>query len=89
MLKRLPSWFPPVFSYAMILNWIAFAIVGFRFGDAQFGKVEKGHYFLGNHGLFTEVSHLTFTLSSVWSYASMLWLIAVFSMAKTQNRGPL
>ncbi len=89
MFKRLPSWFLQVFSYAMIFNWIAFAIVGFRFGAAPSGKVENGHYFLGNHGLFTEVSHSVFTLSAIWTYGSMLWLLAVVAIAKIQKHGPL
>ena len=73
----------------MIVNWIAFALVGFRFGLAPSGKVDQGRYFLGNHGLFTEVSHSIFTLSTIWAYGSLLWLIAAFALAKIRKHGPL
>jgi hypothetical protein len=34
-------------------------------GDALTGRVEDGHWFLGNHGQFLEVSHTAWLLSAI------------------------
>ena len=55
-----------------IANFAAFAIVASILGgDAVNGKVQDGHFYLGSHGRYTEVSQATYDYSrahthSVW-----------------------
>jgi hypothetical protein len=67
-----------------VANFLIFAAIAIAIGgDAYNGKIENGHFFLGNHGRFTEVSQATFnySLAHVRSLfvthpvAALAWLI--------------
>ncbi|WP_157182247.1 hypothetical protein [Methylobacterium sp. WSM2598] len=70
-------------------NFIAFSIAAaFLGGDAGNGKIVNGHYFLGSHGTYTEVSEAVFTYS-LWHVRSLfithpLAGLAVLSLFKTK-----
>ncbi len=50
--------------FLCLANFFAFVLVAVRIGgDALNGKVEDGHYYLANHGKYTEVSASTFQYS--------------------------
>jgi hypothetical protein len=56
-----------------ILNFVAFvAISGGIGGDALNGKIVDGHFYLGDHGHFTEVTEAVFTYSSVHARSLIL-----------------
>jgi hypothetical protein len=53
-----------VFVFLAIANFIVFAIVAGRIGgDAIDGGIVAGHYFVEEHGKYTEVSE------SIWKYS--------------------
>ena len=55
-----------------VLNFFVFAIVaGVIGGDAVNGKAVGGHFYLGSHGKFTEVSEDVYTYSR-WHVFSLL-----------------
>lgn len=55
-----------------LLNFVIFCIVGIAIGgDALSGKVVGTHFYLGNHGRFTEVSEAIYTYS-LWHARSLL-----------------
>ena len=46
------------------LNFVVLLIITAQIGgDAMNGKIEAGHYFVGNHGVYTEVSRRVWILS--------------------------
>jgi hypothetical protein len=54
-----------------VLNFVAFFIVAILIGgDAVNGKVVGGHFYLAEHGKFTEVSEAVFTYS-LWHVRSL------------------
>ena len=54
------------FAFACVLNFFVFMLVSMALGgDAGNGKVAHGHYFVGNHGRYDEVSKPVFTYSLV------------------------
>jgi hypothetical protein len=54
------------------INFIAFAIIASHLGgDALNGKVEYGHYYLMEHGRYTEVSR------NVWIYSRIHAISAI------------
>jgi hypothetical protein len=56
-----------------IANLILFAIIGLIIGgDALSGKVEGSHYYLGNHGQFTETNYFIFWYSKVHAYSLLV-----------------
>ncbi|HZW74452.1 MAG TPA: hypothetical protein VFF43_12940 [Caldimonas sp.] len=53
-----------------ILDFAAFAVTALVLGgDAINGKIEAGHFFLGSHGHYTEVSEHVFTYSKWHAYS--------------------
>jgi hypothetical protein len=55
-----------IIFYVAILNFLLFFLTSlFIGGDALNGKIEEGHYYVGNHGNYTEVSHIVFTCSKL------------------------
>jgi len=55
-----------VIIYIGFLNFLLFALVSLCLGgDALNGKVENGHYYLANHGRYTEVSYFVFMYSKI------------------------
>ena len=59
-------------SALCLLNFVVFAIVaGVIGGDAINGKAVGGHFYLGSHGKFTEVSEDLYTYSR-WHVLSLL-----------------
>jgi hypothetical protein len=68
--KKLTIHFRHYLSIILILGWllnfIAFvAIAMYLGGDAINGKIENDHYYLANHGVYTEVSHTVFIYSKI------------------------
>lgn len=54
-----------IFAVA-ILNFLLFFLISlFIGGDAFTGKIEDGHYYVGNHGHYTEVSYFVFACSKL------------------------
>jgi hypothetical protein len=54
-----------------ILNFMAFFVIaGGIGGDAANGKIVNGHFFLGDHGRFTEVTQAIFNYSK-WHVRSL------------------
>jgi hypothetical protein len=61
------------FFYLAIINFGIFAIFALYLGgDAVNGKIYNGHYFLGNHGRYTEVAKIVFDYSKWHVYS--VWL---------------
>jgi hypothetical protein len=57
-----------------VVNFATFAIVGLYLGgDALNGRSDNGHYFLMNHGKYTEVS------SRVWHYSRIHAVSVMFT----------
>jgi hypothetical protein len=55
------------------LNFLAFmAVAGNIGGDALNGKIVDGHFFLGSHGHFTEVTQAVFNYSA-WHARSVFF----------------
>jgi hypothetical protein len=53
-------------SYIAILNFLLFFLIAVVIGGgAIWGKIEEGHYYVGNHGRYTEVGRLVFTYSQL------------------------
>lgn len=86
-----------------ICNWIiAVAIVHFVVlvatilafgGDAITGRVEDGHYFLGNHGQYVKVSHGTWVASSIVEKSLVygtfpLGILAALAKPRRESRTP-
>ena len=53
-----------LFGYVLLLNFLSFAAISFVVGDAIQGKAVDGRFYLGNHGIYTEVSHAVFIFSA-------------------------
>lgn len=48
-----------------VLNFLVFIVIDMILGgDALNGKTVAGHYFLGNHGVYTEVNYSVYMYSS-------------------------
>jgi hypothetical protein len=55
-----------------LANFVAFAVVALWLGgDAINGKCESGHFYLANHGKYTEVSEAAFNYSR-WHALSLI-----------------
>ena len=76
-----------VVFFVSIANFAAFAIVAAILGgDAVSGKIQDGHFYLGSHGKYTEVSQATYDYSrlhthSVW-VTHPLAILAVFAATR-------
>jgi hypothetical protein len=76
-----------VFAYTLVvigaLNFIAFFLgVGWLGGMASAGKIDGGHFYVGNRGHFTEVSQKAFEYiklheTSVWITLPLAMLGAI------------
>jgi hypothetical protein len=61
------------FQFVAILNFLSFFVIAvYLGGDASNGRVVNGHYFLGSHGHYTEVTATVFHYSEVHS-STVLW----------------
>ena len=59
-------------------------------GDAFNGRVEGGHYFLGSHGDFVEVSHAVWVYSRVHVISNFVtFALAVMALTVMGIRGVL
>ncbi|HRI03081.1 MAG TPA: hypothetical protein PLL77_05010 [Pyrinomonadaceae bacterium] len=61
--KRLQVLLAVVFLSGIINFGLMFALSATYRGDAHNGYVKDGHYFLGDHGKYTEVSYKLYMLS--------------------------
>lgn len=67
-------------SIAAALNFFSFMVVAVLIGgDALNGRVSAGHYYLGNHGSYTEVSRSVFIYSACHASLAILGLLALFT----------
>jgi len=73
--------------YLGMLNFLTFAVIGLLLGgDGLSGKVEAGHYYLGNHGVYTEMPVFIYWYSRVhgisvfvsWPFVMIAGLAASF-----------
>ena len=71
-----------IFYWGAIVNFALFVaatiILG---GDALNGRIEDGHYFLGDHGQYTEVSPAIYWYSAIHAGTVLLTLPIVAIMA--------
>jgi|SRR5215472_5306556 len=75
----------------LLLGWLLVSVVFFGIavpvgGSAQNGKVENGHFFIGQHGKYREVSRTAYVVSAVgtwiWAfYAFLVGMCGVFQPA--------
>jgi hypothetical protein len=68
----------------LLLGWLLVSVVFFGItvpvgGTAQNGKVENGHFFIGQHGKYREVSRTAYIASAVgtWVWAFYLFLVGM------------
>jgi hypothetical protein len=81
------DWQLKLVIYLGLLNFISFLAIYFLIGgDAPNGKVENGHYYLDQHGTYTEVSHAVFIYSACHAYSALFGLVLVFVAARAWKR---
>jgi hypothetical protein len=81
------DWQLKLVIYLGLLNFITFLVVDFLIGgDAPNGKVENGHYYINQHGTFTEVSHAVFVYSAIHAYSALFGLVLAFAAGRTLRR---
>ena len=65
-----------------VLNFLVFfAVALYLGGDAANGKIDDGHFYLGSHGHYTEVSARVFAYSKWHTYSVWLTHSAAFIAA--------
>jgi hypothetical protein len=68
-----------------IVNFLLFIVISLLIGgDAINGKVEAGRYYLGNHGVYTEVNAVVFYYSKI--HCLCVWIthpLAILAAAST------
>lgn len=83
-LKRANAVYVTLWVIAVVLgsNWVATGIIfSMQGGFADIGKAENGHYYLGEHGHYTEVPEATF-FWNLWYFrisgdAALLSIVAI------------
>ncbi len=61
-----------LFSIIAILNFLLFMVITQnQGGSALNGKVENGHYYLGEHGHYTEVSQAVYLLNQAYEIITL------------------
>ena len=74
-------------SYGVLLNFMSFiAMDNVLGGDALNGKYGGGHYFLNNHGHFTEVSRGVFIYSAVHATSAFLGIAGMLWFGRSASR---
>ena len=65
-MRNAPAWI----VLLAVINFLAYVLISLHLGgDAVNGKIDSGHYYLGSHGHYTEVSQRVFTYSRWHTYA--------------------
>jgi hypothetical protein len=83
---------PHLIVYLGMLNFLLFFLsILLLGGNALNGKVEAGHYFLGDHGYYGEVIYPVYLLNHLWSILTVVtWplvlLAAAFAWGVDHNR---
>jgi hypothetical protein len=84
----------PIFIVCLaLLNFLAYFFVALYLdGDAVNGKIDDGHFYLGSHGRYTEVSVRIFAYSrwhtySVWLTHSLAF-VAVYFVVRRGKADP-
>ena len=80
---RLRDWLPVVL---FVIGAIFFFGGGFHGGMAIAGKIEAGHYYVGNGGKFIEVSRQQFVVSALLSLGFCVFMVAWFSLGFLTDR---
>ncbi len=79
--RRAKFIFIPAVAIA-IVNFAAFIIINICIGgDAINGHVTDGHYYLGSHGRYTEVSRAVWTYSYYHTVSMWITHLSVFILA--------
>ena len=79
-LLKLAVWLGPV-------NFLIFIIADLLIGgDALSGKVERGRYYLNQHGSLTEVNHAVFVYSAIHAYSVLFGLVLAIAAAGMLKR---
>ena len=82
--RRAKFLFIPAFIFAFVNFAVFISIDIYLGGDALNGYAKDGHYFLGSHGAYTEVSRFVWTysywhtISVIVGHGSVFLLAAVF-----------
>ena len=71
---------------ALLLNIATGWADSFIYGDGQFAKSEKGHYYLNRHGEYVEVTRTHFQLSRIQGTTIMPSFLALGLMGLWANR---
>lgn len=72
-----------VVTYLGLGNFLAFIVIDIMLGgDALSGHVLNGHYYLGNHGIYTQVSRIVFIYSECHAYSALIGLALAFAAAR-------
>jgi hypothetical protein len=76
--------------YLGVLNFMTFAVIGLLLGgDGLSGKVEAGHYYLGNHGVYTEMPGIIYWYSRVHGISVFVsWPFVMLAGLATSFGGP-
>jgi hypothetical protein len=77
--------------FLAIVNWVVFVVIALSIGgDALNGKIEAGHYYLREHGRYTEVSAAVFQYSRIHALSLFvthpLAMVAAIWRYRTQER---
>ena len=80
-MKTAHDWALPIWVIVTLVNFGVFALIALHLGGtAANGKISGGHFFLGSHSQYTEVSSHVFTYSK-WHYYSVVVTFAVSFVA--------
>jgi hypothetical protein len=77
--KRFRDYLSIILILGCLLNFVAFvAIALYLGGDAINGRVVNDHYYLANHGVYTEVNHTVFLYSKIHAPIFMVTHLLLF-----------
>lgn len=86
---ELPIWIRTV-QIITGVNFVAFWLISvFNDGDALTGRIAAGHYFIGSHGRYTEVSKTFFEYSRIHGLSIFITVpLAILAVAWFMGRHP-
>ena len=89
ILRRIGSVVLPTIFALAFANFVLFIALYFYLGgDALSGKEEHGHFFLGSHGHYTEVSGQVFRYSEVHARSVAYTMPVIMLVGLLLVRGP-
>jgi hypothetical protein len=82
LVKEMPRWLFVTFFVITFLNASSYMLFSeFIGGDASAGRVEDGHYYVGEHGDLTEVSKTAFQYNEIQGYSVWVTTFALIGTA--------